>query len=78
MSKVDEKRRRYPPEGGELVPMVFESNGRPSDEATAFVRAYGHGLPKAERGEGVSTFWRRMSRHSQTGNAEIIISALDC
>ena len=60
---VDEKRDRYPPEGGELVPMVFETNGRPSDEAVAFVRAYGHGLPLADR------------RTLHAGNAEMVVSA---
>ena len=29
--QVDEKRKRYPPHGGELAPLVFETGGRPSD-----------------------------------------------
>jgi hypothetical protein len=41
---VDEKRERYPPTGGELVPMVFEASGRASEDAEEFSRAYGHGL----------------------------------
>ena len=76
MNQVDEKRRRYPPAGGELVPMVFESNGRPSEEAASFIRSYGHALPAAERSEVVSTAWRQISRILQTGNAEMILSAI--
>ena len=72
---VDEKRDRYPPHGCELVPMVFETNGRPSDEAVAFVRGYGHGLPQALRAEVIGTTWRRISRTLQVGNAEMVLSA---
>ena len=72
---VYEKRARYPPRGGDLVPMVFETNGRPSDEAVAFVRAYGHGLPLADRAETVGTAWRQISRILQVGNAEMVPSA---
>ena len=61
---VDEKRDRYPPHGGELVPMVFETNGRPS-----------HGLPLADRAETVGTAWRQISRTLQVGNAEMVLSA---
>ena len=74
--KVQEKRERYPPEGGELAPLVFESGGRPSDEAVAFIRCYGHGLPAAERTETLSTLWRRISRTLQRGNAEMMLSSL--
>ena len=73
---VDEKRGRYPPGRGELAPMVFETNGRPSDEAVAFVRAYGHGLPLADRAETVGTAWRQISRTLQVGNAEMVLSAV--
>ena len=73
---VDVKRARYPPHGGELVPMVFETNGRASDEAIAFVRSYGHGLPTAERAEAIGTTWRCISRMLQVGNAEMILSAI--
>ena len=76
INMVDEKRARYPPEGGELVPMVFETNGRPSDEAVACARAYGHGLPLADRAETVGTAWRQISRTLQVGNAEMVLSAI--
>ena len=72
---VYKKRERYPPHGGELVPMVFETNGRASDEAIAFVRSYGHGLSTAERAEAIGTTWRRISRTLQVGNAETIPGA---
>ena len=39
MNAVDKKRDRYPPSGGELVPLVFEAGGRTADETVAFVRA---------------------------------------
>ena len=35
---VDKKRERYPPAGGELVPVAFEAGGRPADTTVAFVR----------------------------------------
>jgi DNA-directed RNA polymerase specialized sigma24 family protein len=55
--------------------MVFETNGRPSDEAVAFVRSYGHGLSQADRAEVVGTAWRQISRTLQIGNAEMVLSA---
>ena len=76
VNMVDEKWDRYLPQGGELVPMVFETNGRASDEAVAFVRAYGHGMPLADRALTVGTAWRRISRTLQVGTAEMVLSAL--
>ena len=72
---VDTKRARYPPSGGELVPLVFETGGRPSEEAVAFIRTYGHGLADEERAEILGGFWRRLSRKLQFGNAEMVLSA---
>ena len=43
---------------GELVPLVFGTNGRASDEAVAFIRAYGVGLPPDNRAEVIGTTWR--------------------
>ena len=43
------ERRRYPPSGGELVPLVFEAAGRPSKETVAFVRSWALELDDAER-----------------------------
>jgi len=59
-----------------LVPLVFETNGRASDEAVAFVRAYGVGLPQANRAEVIGTTWRQISRTLQLGNAEMVLSAV--
>ena len=72
---VSVKRARYPPGGGELVPLVFETGGRPSDEAVAFLRTYGHGLEDAERAEALGGLWRRLSRKLQFGTAEMVLSA---
>ena len=72
---MDEKRRRYPPSGGELIPLVFETGGRPCDEAAALVRNYGHGLDAVERTSVLANVWRRISRTLQTGNADVVITA---
>ena len=42
------KRRRYPPSGGELVPLVFEAGGRPAEPTVTFVRSWAAGLDEAE------------------------------
>ena len=73
---VDGKRDRYPPHGGELVPLVFETGGRPSDEAASFVRSYGAALDDGERSELLSGLWRQISRTIQRGSAEMLLSAL--
>ena len=73
---VDTKRARYPPHGGELVPLVFESGGRASDEAIAFIRSYATGLEATERAEVLSAMWRRASRVLQFGTADMVLSAL--
>ena len=67
--------RAIPLGGGELVPLVFETGGRPSDEAVAFLRTYGHGLEDDERAETLGGLWRRLSRKLQLGTAEIVLSA---
>ena len=72
---VDKKRARYPPAGGELVPAVLESGGRPADELVAFVRSYGRDLPDAERSTVIAEAWRQVSRTLAVGNAEMILSA---
>ena len=74
--RVDDKRGRYPPHGGDLVPAVLECGGRPADELVAFVRTYGHGLEEAERSVAISSTWRQISRTLQTGNAEMVLSAI--
>ena len=73
---VHDKRDRYPPQHGNLAPLVFESGGRPSDTAVEFIRSYGHGRDDAERAQVLGTFWRQISRRLQLGNAEMLLSAL--
>ena len=74
-NQVQVKRARYPPEGGQLLPMVFESGGRACEEAEEFIRSYGDGLSLADRSRVVGTAWRQISRVLQVGNAEMLISA---
>ena len=75
---VEVKRTRYPPVGGaELVPLVFEAGGRPSDEAAAFIRSYGHELSDIERAAVLGGLWRRLSRKLQIGSAEMVLSAVN-
>ena len=73
---VAKKRERYPPSGGELVPLVFEAGGRASDEAVALLRTYGLGLDDADRAVVLSNLWRRISRVLQFGTADMVLSAL--
>ncbi len=69
------KRRRYPPSGGELVPLVFEAGGRPADETVAYVRSLGAGCEGAERSQVIRFVWQQYSTVLQSGNAEMILSA---
>ena len=73
---VEQKRERYPPRGGELVPLVFETGGRPSDEAASFVRSYGADIDDGDRSELLGGLWRQISRTFQRGNAEMLLSTL--
>ena len=70
------KRLRYPPTGGELVPLVFEAGGRPAEETVAFVRSWGLDLDDAERSEVIRFAWQQYSNVLQSGNAEMILSAV--
>ncbi len=69
------KRRRYPPSGGELVPLVFEAGGRPAEETVAFVRSWGAGLDERDRSWVIRYAWQQYSLVLQSGNAEMILSA---
>ena len=70
------KRRRYPPSGGELVPLVFEAAGRPSEETVAFVRSWALELDDAERSKVIRHAWQQYSTVLQSGNAEMILSSI--
>ena len=70
------KRRRYPPSGGELVPLVFEAGGRPAEETVAYVRSLGQAVDDAERSQVIRFAWQQYSTVLQAGNAEMILSAI--
>ena len=70
------KRRRYPPSGGELVPLVFEAGGRPAEETVAFVRSWATELDEADRSGLMRFAWQQCSSVLQSGNAEMILSAI--
>ena len=73
---VSGKRQRYPPSGGELVPLAWEDGGRPAEETAAFVRSWGLLLPPEDRSEVIRHAWQQYSAILQAGNAEMILSAL--
>jgi len=72
---VRSKRIRYPPQHGELVPLVFEAAGRPAEETVAFVRSWGLDLDEAERARVIRHAWQQYSTVLQSGNAEMVLSA---
>ena len=57
-------------------PLVFETLGRPSDEAEEFIRAYGHYVDEAARGEVLGGLWRQLSRQPRRGNTKMVLSAV--
>ena len=72
----DAKRERYPPEGGQLIPVVFETGGRPGDATVAYVRSWGHDIATAER-TGVIRYGRQqLSTRLHFGSAEAILAAV--
>ena len=73
---VRSKRRRYPPHGGELVPLVFEAAGRPAEETVAWVRSWGLELDDVDRSKVIRYAWQQYSTVLQSGNAEMILSAV--
>ena len=73
---MDVKRARYPPSGGELIPLAFEAGGRPADTTLAFVRGWGAAYEGTERSEVIRYAWQQLSCLLQTGNAEMILSAV--
>ena len=72
---VTTKQERYPPEGGELVAMAFETGGRPAEETVTFVQSWGHDLPSGERTQALRYAWQQLSILLQVGNAEIVLSS---
>ncbi len=77
------KRRRYAEAGAALWPLAWEAGGRPSDEASAFVRQCGVAWARdqaAEDGEPppvrTGQLWRELSTLLHRGTADMILSAL--
>ena len=60
----------------ELVPLIFELGGRPADETVAFVRSWGAEMDDAERNRVIRYAWQQYSSVLQSGNAEMILSAI--
>ena len=54
----------------------LEAGGRPADETVAFVRSWGLELSPAERSQMIRHAYQQFSTILQTGNAEMILSAL--
>ena len=75
---VYSKRVRYPPHGGDLVPLAWEDGGRPAEETVAYVRTWGYGLPLGERSEVIRFAWQQLSILLQTGSAEMILTSWGC
>ena len=73
---VRSKRLRYPPSGGTLVPLVFETGGRPAEETVAYVRSLGAGVDDSERAVLIRSAWQQYSVALQSGNAEMLLSAV--
>ena len=74
---VRTKRRRYPPEGGELVPLVFETGGRPAEETITYVRSLGASVgDPVERSMLTRALWQQYACTLQCGNAEMLLSAV--
>ena len=65
-----------PPSGGELVPLVFEAGGRPADETVAFVRSWASEADEVERARIIRHAWQQYSNVLQSGDAEMILSAV--
>ena len=76
VTAVGVKRRRYPPSGGGLIPMAWEDGGRPAEETVTYVRSWAHSFPPSERSEVIRYAWQQLSVLLQTGNAEMILSAV--
>ena len=72
---VRSKRRRCPPHGGELVPLVFEAGGRPAGDG-GVGSLLGLKLDDADRSRFIRYAWQQYSNVLQSGNAEMILSAV--
>ena len=65
--------------GGKLVPLIFDETMAldwPADETMAFVRSWATELEGAERSQVIRHAWQQYSTVLQSGNAEMILSAI--
>ena len=58
------------------VSLVFEVCGRPAEEALAFVRSWASEADEADRARIIRYAWQQYSNVLQSGNAEMILSAV--
>ena len=75
---VNGKHARYNLANGSLVPLAFDSGGRPAEETVAFFQSWG--TSSADDHDDTSvllpTLWQHCSTLIQLGNAEHLLSAL--
>ena len=72
------KRRRYSEAGPALLPLAFESGGRPAEDTIAFIRQCGSSFASGGRdgSQQAQLLWQECSTLLQRGNAELILSAI--
>ena len=72
------KRRRYSEAGPALLPLAFESGGRPAEDTIAFIRQCGSSFASGGRdgSQQAQLLWQECSTLLQRGNAELILSAV--
>ena len=58
------------------MPLIFESGGRPAEETVQFVRSWGAEMDDADRSRVIRYAWQQYSSVLQSGNAEMILSAI--
>ena len=56
--------------------MIFESGGRLAEETVAFVRSWGAEMGDSDRSSAIRYAWQQYSSVLQSGNAEMILSAV--
>ena len=56
--------------------MVWEDGGCSAEETVTYVSSWAHSFPPGERSEVIRYAWQQLSCLLQTGNAEMILSAV--
>ena len=70
------KHARYRAAGGGLVALAFETGGRAAEETVAFLRGYALDAELEDPSVGLGRLWQELSLLVQTGNAEMVRSAV--